>query len=83
MENNGNPLVTMSSGTVGLGELVANCISPYLGITLVASVFWLSSSRVGLGGFQTQFQVSWIYISRMALGTTHPEKPRPLFTYSL
>ena len=83
MEENGNPLVTMNSGTVGLGELGADCISPYWGITVLAHVLWLSAGRVGLGGFQTQFQVSWIHISVMALGTTYPGKPRPLFTYSL
>lgn len=74
---------------LGIGEFGAHCIfSSSLGITVVACVLlaptkWLSSGRVGLGGFQSDFQVPWIPIKVMALETTHRGKPRPLYTCSL
>lgn len=59
-----------------------------LGITGMACVlclstcasYWLNSGRVVLGGIQTHFQMRWIHINIMALGTTHPGKPEPSLT---
>lgn len=73
-------------GYHGLRDCGANCIFSCLGITVVSCVLCigeLGTGRVGLGGFQTQLEVSWTHINITALGTTHPGKPKPLFTYSL
>ena len=52
----------------GAGEFSVDSIfSSYLGVFCLSTYTCAFVPRVGLGGFQTHFQVVWIYISVLAL----------------
>lgn len=56
------------AGDCGAGEfLVDSIFSSYLGVFCLSTYTCAFIPRVGLGGFQTHFQVVWIYINVMAL----------------
>lgn len=54
-------------GDCGAGEFSVDSIFSYLGVFCLSTYTCAFVPRVGLGGFQTHFQVVWIYISVLAL----------------